>query len=266
MDRSSYRAQRQWPDAWLRVRLRDRWYRPLYTTLFCVPLLVACGSRLTPERDLTCHMTVDTGFLYVIDNGWHTAIGFDAVDLTGGLATFKTIFPHARAVVFGYGKRTFMTARPQTISEYIMGPVPGPAVIEAVGLTVSPELAYGQQHVSRLRLPRQDIEAAVSWVANDLADDPQGQPRLVGFEDGKRGAFYVARDRYSMLHTCNRWSADLLRKAGVPLEPAGVVLSGQLIRRLNQAAIQCPSDQPPAVIISRAADDHQSILHSAPPE
>ena len=52
------------------------------------------------------------------------------------------MFPGARTIMFGYAKRTFVTAPAHTISEYILGPVPGPAIIDVSGINVSPLEAY----------------------------------------------------------------------------------------------------------------------------
>lgn len=60
----------------------------------------------------------------LIDRGWHVEIALPAEALTGGLAVFRDVFPGARAVAFGYGKRTFFTAKTDSLSEYLLGPFP----------------------------------------------------------------------------------------------------------------------------------------------
>ncbi len=183
--------------------------------------------------------------MYIVSRGWHTEIGVPADDLVGPLSMFRQIFPGAQAVMFGYGKRTFMTAPADNISEYLLGPVPGPAVIEVFGIGVMPPLAYGKQDMVALRLPPSGARALSAFLWDDLARDHTGAPLLVGagFFPGSR--FYAARSRYSLSHTCNTWVAAALHAAGVPMDPAGVVVSGQAMARAAEAAAaQCNAGTP----------------------
>ena len=71
--------------------------------------------------------------------------------------------------MFGYGKRTFMTARADRASEYLLGPFPGPAVIEAVGLRAEPPDAYGPNDMIKLALPKGGATAISAFIWNDLS-------------------------------------------------------------------------------------------------
>jgi hypothetical protein len=203
--------------------------------LFTLAALASCAGS-TPR---TC-APAGTDMIYVVSRGWHTEIGIPADRLDGPLGIFRQLFPGAQAVMFGYGKRTFMTAPADTISEYVLGPVPGPAVIEVFGLRVMPPQAYGTQDMVALPLPRSGARALSAFLWDDLARDHTGAPLLVapGFFPGSR--FYAARSRYSLGHTCNTWVAAALHAAGIPVDPDGVVFSGQtMARAADAAAAQC---------------------------
>jgi hypothetical protein len=176
----------------------------------------------------------------VLSRGWHTQLGIPADHLTGGLAVFRTIYPGARAVMFGYGKRTFMTAPADRLSEYLLGPLPGPAVIETVGLRDLPPASYGAEGMVELSLPQGGAAGLSAFIWNDLARDRYGGPRLVGpgFYPGSR--FYAAMSEYDLAHTCNTWIVAALQAAGLPVRAGGVVFSGQAMERLEaEAAREC---------------------------
>jgi hypothetical protein len=179
----------------------------------------------------------------VISRGWHTELGVPASRLRGGLAVFRRIFPGARTVMFGYGKRTFMTAPPDDAREYLLGPFPGPAVIEAIGLSTDPGAAYGRDDSVTLALPAGGDLGLSTFIANDLAKDSAGAPLLVGPGRFKGSLFYAARSPYSLTHTCNSWVAAALRAAGLPVSAQGVVFSGQVMARAATVS-QCRSDRP----------------------
>jgi len=208
-----------------------------------VALALAGGACADSAPRACATATAGDDVVYVFSRGWHTEIGVPTDELTGPLSILRQVFPGARAVMFGYGKRTFMTAPADTISEYLLGPVPGPAVIEVFGLTVLPPLAYGTQDMVALQLPPGGARALSGFLWDDLARDRTGAPRLVGpgFFAGSR--FYAAKSGYSLSHTCNTWVAAALHAAGLPIDAGGVVLSGQTMSRAAAAAApQCDGE------------------------
>ena len=200
-------------------------------------LLVAFGQLAgcaTPPRCRGGRAGADT--VYVVSRGWHVEIGIPAERLTGSLRVFRDIFPGARAIMFGYGKRTFMTAPADDISEYLLGPVPGPAVIEAVGLRDLPPAAYGASDMVTLALTSSGDARLDAFIWNDLRLDRTGEPLLVGPGEFPGSLFYAARSRYDLLHTCNTWAAAALAAAGLPISAEGVIFSGQVMARATSAS------------------------------
>jgi len=199
--------------------------------------LAACAGRPVPD----CSIGLGShDVVYVLSRGWHTEIGLAANRLAGPLGIFRTIYPGVRALMFGYGKRTFLTAPPDDISEYLLGPVPGPAAIETVGLRVSPPDAYGREGMVALALPPGGAARLSAFLWQSLAHDGTGNPRLVGPGGFPGSQFYAAVHGYSLAYTCNTWVADALHAAGLPVDPGGVVLSGQTMARVGAAAAaQC---------------------------
>ena len=180
--------------------------------------------------------------VYVSADSWHADIGLPVEELTGPLAYFRAEFPSARSIMFGYGKRTFITAPPDSFSEYLLGPVPGPAAVQVLGLSVLPDAAYRPGETVALRLPPGGEAALEDFIWQDLSKNDAGEPihiasSRVGF------LFYAALSQYNLLHSCNRWAADALAAAGLPLDGRGVILSGQVIGRAATArARQCRAD------------------------
>jgi len=176
--------------------------------------------------------------VYVLGRGWHTEIGVPADRLAGKLAVFRSIFPGAREVMFGYGKRTFMVARADRVSEYVLGPLPGPALIEAVGLNATPPEAYGGDGVIALTLPPGGMERLSAFIWNDLQHDGADEPLLVAPGRFPGSLFYAARSGYDLFHTCNTWVAEALHAAGLPVATDWLIFSGQTMARAENAA-QC---------------------------
>ncbi len=205
--------------------------------LLLLGVLTGCATAPPPEcpAALAGHDVV-----YVLGRGWHTQIGLPAEELTGGLAVFRTIFPGARTVMFGYGKRTFMVAPPNDVSELMLGPVPGPALIEAVGLTTTPPDAYGPSGMIELALPPGGAAKLAAFVWQDLEHDKAGQPVLIAPGHFRGSLFYAARSGYDLLHTCNTWVAEAAGAGGLPVDADWLAFSGQTMGRVGKAkTAQC---------------------------
>ncbi len=188
------------------------------------------------------------GVAYVVDHGWHTDIAIPAAELSGPAAVFRSVFPGARALVFGFGKRTFFTAKVESWREYLLGPFPGPAAILATGLSVMPDAAYGPADTVRLALPPGGAQALSAFLWREVAKDRAGRPRLIAAGPYPGSLFYAAAATYRLARTCNAWTAEALRAAGAPVSPAGVILAGQVMRRARQASM-CPMPPAPALAI-----------------
>ena len=179
-------------------------------------------------------------YVYVRSHGWHVDIGLSAGSVTGPLAVFRDIFPGARALMFGYGKRTFFTARADTFSEYLLGPVPGPAVIQVTGVGSNLVDAYPPGDLLVMRLPQGGATALSDFLWHDIVLDAVGQPRLVGPAGFPGSQFYDAVTGYSLAHTCNTWAANALQAAGLPVQGDGVMFSGQVVARVTEAGACSP--------------------------
>ncbi|WP_246395682.1 DUF2459 domain-containing protein [Gluconacetobacter tumulisoli] len=168
--------------------------------------------------------------VYLVDRGWHTEIGIPARALDGPLGVYRGIFPGAATIMFSYGKKTFFTAPASSVQEYLIGPFPGPAVIQAIGLTTTPPDAYDAERIIVLPISDEGVRRLSAFIWNDLAVRA-GSPRLIAVRHHPDSLFYAARSPYNLMHTCNGWVADALRAAQVPISARGVVFAGQVMAR-----------------------------------
>ena len=194
-------------------------------------MVSACAS-LPP----VCKRPAEDDVVYVVGEGWHAEIGIPVTELDGGLEFYRNVFPGARVLMFGYGKRTFITAPPNTFSEYILGPVPGPALIQVVALKVTPPEAYPPENTVTLALPPGGHKALSKYIWQDLLKDTSARPQIVSRSNDPIGLLYAANSEYNLFHTCNTWTADALHAAGLTISGDEVIFSGQVMTRVNRVA------------------------------
>ena len=88
-----------------------------------------------------------------------------------------------------------------------------------------------------MRLPRQLANDGKALVVVDiaqaeLAKNPDGRPRRIAAGPYSQSTFYAASGRYDITHTCNTWTAEALRVAGLPVSAAGVIFADQVTGQL----------------------------------
>lgn len=176
------------------------------------------------------------GTVALITHGWHTDIAVPADEISGQLTRFRALFPGAHMLVFSYGKRTFMIAPVHSLGEWIIGPFPGPAAIEVSAISTDAATAYGPAHVQRLPLPPGGPARLSAFLWRAFAKNPAGAPIYIAQGNWPGSLFYEASTPYGLLHTCNRWSAEALRAAGLPVHPQDVILSATLDAQARRLA------------------------------
>ena len=174
-----------------------------------------------------------TEVLYVISGGWHTEIGLPVAALGGSVAALSPEFAGARFLVFGWGARDYYMARNPGIGEVLRAIVPGPAVMLVIPLDVAPEAFFGASNVVAVRVAPDGIERLSRLLWDYLTPGKEGSsPRQIGAGPYPQSVFYAAAGTYHLSHTCNTWTAEALRIAGVPVSSTGVVFAAQLLDQL----------------------------------
>ncbi|MGB9154654.1 MAG: DUF2459 domain-containing protein [Alphaproteobacteria bacterium] len=203
---------------------------------FCFLLIALAVSACSTIDMPSCPPPTAGDVVYVVARDWHAEIGIPVEELDENMAFYRDVFPGARVIMFGYGKKTFFTAPPQTVSEYFLGPIPGPAVMQAVALNVMPTEAYPPEDTITLLLPPGGSRALSEYLWNDLAKDAAGKPQITAPSTNPDGLFYASQSAYNLSHTCNTWAADALHAAGLPISGDGVVFSSQVMTQTAAAA------------------------------
>ena len=173
--------------------------------------------------------------LYVIKRSWHTDIGFDVADLHPPLATLRPALPEAHYLLFGFGDKHYLLNGGNSFEGMVGAVWPGEGLVLMTGLEGQPEHAFGAAGVARLRVSAAQAERLEEFVWNTLATH-DGIATALAPGPYDESLYYESTLRYSGLHTCNTWTAEGLRSAGLPVRSFGVEFSWQVwsqVRRLT---------------------------------
>lgn len=193
--------------------------------LAAVLLVDSCGTRPAEIAECSSGEGAGQNAAWIVQQGWHTEIAIPAEELTGELAVFREIFSGARVLSFGYGKRTFMTAKVETAAELIMGPFPGPSAIQVTGLSAPPQDAYDGP-VFAVALPSGGAARLSGFIWDTIEKTRRGDPKLIADGHFPGSLFYAGARPYNIGFTCNSWSAQALEAAGLQVDASGIVWAG----------------------------------------
>ena len=101
-----------------------------------------------------------------------------------------------------------------------------------IPLQVSPEAFFGASNAFAVPASRVGMERLSQVLWNYLAVEKEGHPLRVATGPYPRSFFYTSTGTYDLGHTCNTWTAEALRVAGLPVSTEGVVFAGQVLDQL----------------------------------
>ncbi len=177
----------------------------------------------------------------LLTHGWHTDIAMPEAEISGPLRGFVARFPGARTIVFGYGKRSFMTSREHSVGDWLTSILPGAGALEVSALGTDAATAYGARHTMTLALPAGGAARLSAFIWQTLRRRAAGGPVAVGQGDFAGSLVFATTSGYDLSHTCNTWSAQALAAAGLPIRPDGITLSGQIDAVARQFAVRDPA-------------------------
>lgn len=180
----------------------------------------------------------DCTTIHVSDNGWHTSLYVPAAAFPRD-HPFRKTFAWAEWFHIGWGDEGFFRDGPSIWRGVDAIIPPSPSVVHVIALNRPPMEVFSERSVP-VSLSRSGQEQLVDLLTQTLAFDHAGSEILLS--DGhypQVSAFYRASPSYHAFHTCNQWTAGILRKSGVEINAPVSMLSGTVMWQLERSAQTC---------------------------
>ncbi len=160
----------------------------------------------------------DSKNVWVVNYSWHSGIIIRAADIPASLIPEKEDFPNAEFLEIGWGNKAFYQAPEFKLSLAAKALfIPGQSTMAVHGFSHSPEREFSDSKITALHFSPEQFYRIVE--AMDQSFDRKGQvrtrPALKDMKDDSY--FYDAYGSYSMIRTCNNWTAKILYQGGVPV-------------------------------------------------
>lgn len=179
---------------------------------------------------------------YVTSNDWHTRIVLPAAGLPPGLLPEAADFPGASWLAFGWGDHEYypMPDPPRRLA-IKAALLPSPAVLHIVPMPAPPAAAPGFEVVA-LALTAVEHDQLARGI--DATVRREGAGRAVATAPGlyPESRFYPATGSFHLFNTCNRWLAQRLRQAGLPVRSTGVITAEDVMRQVRDLPMALATD------------------------
>ena len=178
--------------------------------------------------------------MYVVKRGWHIDIGIARADAQPPLQPVAAAFPESRYLLFGFGDRRYLLQGGgvgNSVAALWGGA--GLVMVTSIGLQQL-EQVFGRDSVVQVELTPQQMSDLQGFIGRTFATRDGAIVRVTPGPHavGSFSAYYESAQRYSALHTCNTWAAEVLQSADLPVSSSGVEFASQLwhqVQRLESA-------------------------------
>ena len=172
----------------------------------------------------------------VLDDGWHTEILLQAGSLDGGLRELRASFPTASWISFSFGERRYELQEKHNAFDNLLAILPGPGIVMVIGHSDALNNGDASMHVTRLRVSRAGLEHLVDFIWNDFHKDEVANIQMLRNAPEWNMRVYASSASYDGTYTCNTWTLEALRAAGLETSPAGVLFASQAMEQIGRVA------------------------------
>jgi hypothetical protein len=173
--------------------------------------------------------------IYVVGRDWQTDIGLPMEETVGPLASLRGDFPGVRYMVFGFGERHYYMAHDAGSGEVLAALFPSKSAILVTALRVAPTDAFANHTVVTQHLPGSGADRIAARLWDDLEESAYGSATRLADGPYVGSAFYASPEIYDAFHTCNTWTALVLRQGGLPMN-THVLFADQVIQQVARIA------------------------------
>ncbi len=206
------------------------------------PILFAFAACATePAGPAPRHEGPAVSFWLVAQDA-HSGIAVRRADIPPGLWPESRDFPLADYLEVGWGERNYYMGRDQGFWGTLRVALgSNPSVLHVAGIRGPLQGGFPASEIVELSLPAAGYERLIRYI-ND-AYDRAGAPVVAPLGPGLYGdsRFYPGRESFSLLRTCNVWTARGLRDAGLPVNDS-ITLDGLMsqARRIGKSVGAAP--------------------------
>lgn len=181
--------------------------------------------------------------LWVVSHGWHTGVVVRRADVPEAVWPEGHDLPGSEFIEVGWGNEEFYRAPRGTVWLALKAVIrPTPSVLHVVAFDGPVGRSLGARDVVELRVSEPGFRRLAAFLEQAYGRDPSGRAVPLGPGLYWQSRFYRARESYSLLRTCNAWTARALRATGAPITPLYALTADGVMAQARRLPTAVPSE------------------------
>lgn len=204
------------------------------TYVLCLSLVLAAATLFAdwscaPDRPL-CRP------VFIVHDGWHAAIVLRTSDISAisiDALPESADFPDAQFIEFSWGDKDYFPDPNSGVWAALRAAFwSGGSVLHLVGFNDGLARFYPGAKITELRLDSNAYQQMVGFISQTFAREASSDRAQASAGLFAYSRFYPATANFSFLRTCNKWVAEALAAAGLPIAPDRVFTAGNLASQI----------------------------------
>ncbi|MBK1830708.1 DUF2459 domain-containing protein [Verrucomicrobiaceae bacterium R5-34] len=192
----------------------------LLSTSCSITSYIKTPRPAAPHQAPATQMAEDRVRIQVYSHGWHAGLVVPASALRRHAWTEDLQIAQNQYVELGWGSEEFYRTEGLNTPMIVRGLFwPTAAVMHIERFDESPYQHYPYSQLETFDLTEEEADRLVTRLSRSFArsKDDQGKLRLIDLGPGLKpnSSYYRSRSKYFYPQTCNIWTANLLRAAGI---------------------------------------------------
>jgi len=186
--------------------------------LLLIFLLVLCACSAKPYVVKSQKTFSGTGSneIYIVSHGWHTGFIVPAKAIQIKIPELKSRFTRSQYIEFGWGDKKFYQAKEKTSGLAMRAAFwPTESVVHVAPSSKKSYQFVPDIEVEMLCLTDSELLSLVDFIANSFYQDSKGEVLTLKTKGYGYSQFYKGAGDYSLMNTCNNWTAKGLRSIGM---------------------------------------------------
>ena len=201
--------------------------------LLVVAQLAGCATTRVLEQVPQLPPEPLTETILVLDDGWHTELALPAASLDDPLSRFRDSFPANPWISFSFGERRYELQQKHDAIDNLIAILPGPGIVMVIGHTAPIETGAPTLRATPLKISRAGLDRLQDFIWRDFATGAYAGVDMLRDAPEFNMRVYASTASYDGTYTCNTWTLEALRAAGLPTSPLGVLFADQAMRQIR---------------------------------
>ena len=179
--------------------------------------------------------------VFLVKNSLHSGIALARNDIPVDIIPEIEDFPTSPFIEFGWGDAHYYPLKNSNLWSAILAlVVPGPSVMQMIGLPDRPEITHPDAVVLSFRVTKKELDSVLRYLHTSF--DRQNRHRATILQPGHhdKSFFYPATGSFHYFNTCNSWTSQAFVQMGFPQAMLyGINTASDLVKRLASLTDEC---------------------------